>query len=155
MTAVMSLGKCSLPLLLNVDELILSPLIPVLTSVSERGDIQWELWISLELFSLFLLMCSCLSIKDEVRVFLKSVAYGYFVSVQFDMTQARFQCGRSSRREWRVWFSEGVLSFISHFYPIFQWMIWKHTIADWYHSKFEILKHGFNRVYCFLSESRL
>jgi len=53
MTAVMFLGKCSLPLL-NVDDLILSPLIPVLNLVSERDDIHWELWISLELSPLFL-----------------------------------------------------------------------------------------------------
>jgi len=54
LTAVMLLGKCSRPLLLHVDELIFSPLIPVPTSVSGRDDIQWELWISLDLSPVFL-----------------------------------------------------------------------------------------------------
>ena len=54
MTALMLLGKCSLRLYLNVDDVIVISSYAVQTSVSERDDIDWELWISLEISLLFL-----------------------------------------------------------------------------------------------------
>jgi hypothetical protein len=149
MTALMLLGKYSLRLFLNVDDVIVISCHAVQTSVSERDGTHWELWISLEISLVFLTLIGTLLFllisqrRGTNFAAIRLICRFCVCTIWRDANDISLWLFKLQRVMCLLLWT----SFVNwrHIFNRFDrwWMLQNLTTADWYLSNFEIREQSF------------